>query len=146
MSLTPGLRSIVYASEATSIMTSSDLEALLTSARDLNRKNGISGVLLYSGKQFLQCFEGPADAVQETYGRIKRSHQHKDVVVHMDSPVLTRTFDDWAMGCATPTTSELLKLSTAEWDASNAAKPFSPGSPPGLGMLKFFWDMRSSEL
>ena len=143
MSPTPSLRSIVYASEATTTMTTGDLEALLVSARDLNRKNGITGVLLCSGNQFLQCFEGPTEAVQETYDRICRSRQHKGVVVYMDFAVPSRTFEDWAMGCAMPTESELLTLSTAEWKASNSATPFSPSAPPGLGMLKFFWAMRS---
>ena len=140
------LRSIVYASVATTTMTTSDLEALLTSARDLNQKNGISGVLLCSGEQFLQCFEGPDEAVQETYDRIIRSRLHKDLVVYMDSAVPVRTFKDWAMGCATPTPSELLTLATAEWNASSAAMAVSPSSPPGLGMLKFFWSMRQTEL
>lgn len=124
-------------------MTTGDLEALLVSARDLNRKNSITGVLLCSGNQFLQCFEGPTDAVQETYDRICRSRQHKGVVVYMDFAVPSRTFEDWAMGCSMPTESELLTLSTAEWKASNSATPFSPSAPPGLGMLKFFWAMRS---
>jgi hypothetical protein len=146
MSPTPALRSIVYASEATAPMSTDDLEVLLTSARSQNRKNAITGVLLCSGEQFLQCFEGPDDAVQETYDRIRRSRMHKDLVVYMDSAVPVRTFDDWAMGCATPTPSELLTLATAEWNASNAASTFSPSSPPGLGMLKFFWSMRQSEL
>ncbi|MBC7619075.1 MAG: BLUF domain-containing protein, partial [Candidatus Saccharibacteria bacterium] len=80
MSPTQSLRSVVYASEATTPMTTGDLEALLVSARGWNRKNGITGVLLCSGNQFLQCIEGPSDAVQETYDRICRSRQHKGVV------------------------------------------------------------------
>ena len=127
-------------------MSSENLEALLTSAREKNLRNGITGVLLCSGKQFMQCFEGPADSVQETYDRISRSRAHKGLVTYMDSAVPVRTFDDWAMGCAMPTPSELLTLSTAEWNAVNAKSPFSPSSPPGLGMLKFFWGMRQSEL
>lgn len=127
-------------------MSTADLEALLISARGLNRQNGITGVLLCSGKQFLQCFEGTEDAVQDTYDRIHRSRLHKDLVVYMDSTVPARAFDDWAMGCARPTQSELLTLATAEWDASSAAMPFLPSSPRGLGMLKVFWSMRQNEL
>lgn len=140
------LRSIVYASEATIPISTSDLEALLISARNSNQRNGITGVLLYSGKQFLQCFEGPDDAVQETYDRIYRDRLHRDLMVYMDSAVPVRSFDDWAMGCAMPTTSELLTLATAGWNATNAAMAFTPSSPPGLGVLKFFWNTRQSEL
>lgn len=140
------LRSIVYSSEATTTMSTDQLEALLISARDANRKNGITGVLLCSGKQFFQCFEGPDAAVQETYDRIFRSRAHQGLVVYMDSEVPVRTFDDWAMGCATPTPSELLTLATARWNASSDAMPFTPNSPQGLGMLKFFWSMRKNEI
>jgi hypothetical protein len=146
MSAIQTLRSIVYASEATVAMNTDNLEALLISARGQNRQNGITGVLLCSGEQFLQCFEGPEDSVQETYDRIRRSKMHKGLVVYMDSAVEVRAFDDWAMGCVMPTPSELLTLATAEWNASNAAMTFSPSSPPGLGMLKFFWAVRQSEL
>ena len=127
-------------------MGAENLEALLTSARAKNLQNGITGVLLCSGEQFMQCFEGPEDSVQETYDRIFRSRAHKGLTVYMDSAVPARAFDNWAMGCAMRTPSELLTLSTAEWNASNAKVAFSPSSPPGLGMLKFFWDMRRSEL
>ena len=127
-------------------MTTENLEALLVSARRQNLQNGITGVLLCSGEQFMQCFEGPEDAVQETYERICRSRMHKGLIVYMDSVVPVRAFDDWAMGCATPTPSELLTLSTAEWNASNAGSAFSPSTPPGLGLLKFFWGVRQSEL
>lgn len=127
-------------------MTTHDLEALLVSARAQNRENGITGVLLCSGRQFLQCFEGTEDSVQEAYDRIRNSRLHTGIVVYMDSSVPVRAFDDWAMGCATPTPSELLTLATAEWTASDAAKPFLPSSPPGLGLLKVFWSMRQNEL
>lgn len=146
MSSMQALRSIVYASEATIPISTSDLEALLISARNSNQRNGITGVLLYSGKQFLQCFEGPDDAVQETYDRIYRDRLHRDLMVYMDSAVPVRSFDEWAMGCAMPTTSELLTLATAGWNATNAAMAFTPSSPPGLGVLKFFWNTRQSEL
>ena len=105
----------------------------------------MTGVLLCSVEQFMQCFEAPADAVQETYDRIQRSRLHKGLVVYMGSAVAHRTFDSWAMGCATPTQSELLTLATAGWNASSEAMTFPPGLPPGLGLLKFFWDMRQSE-
>ncbi len=57
--------------------------------------------------------------MQETYERIQRSRLHKNLFVYMDAAVPVRTFDDRAMGCATPTASELLSLATAEWNAAN---------------------------
>lgn len=123
-------------------MTPQDLEALLTAARDFNRQNEITGVLLHSGILFMQCFEGPDDAVQKVYERILSSSKHKDVVVIMDEPIEKRAFGDWLMGSAKATESELLKLSTAQWSQRSSEASFPPTPSPGLGMLQVFWGLR----
>jgi hypothetical protein len=136
------LRSITYVSTAMRAMNPQDLEALLTAARDFNRDNAITGVLLYSGSNFMQCFEGPDDAVQSVYARVLGSSKHKDVTVMMDEPIERRAFNDWLMGSAKATDSELLKLSTAQWSELNGQASFPPAMPPGMGMLQVFWGMR----
>lgn len=135
------LRSIVYVSSVTYELTTADLEALLADAGEFNRERQLTGVLLHSGANFMQCLEGAADDVGKAYDRIKRSSQHKDIVEYMDCQVARRTFGSWTMGLAKPATSELLALSTAEWSrASEQAASFE--SPAGLEMLKVFWSMR----
>jgi hypothetical protein len=135
------LRSIVYASSATHKLTTAELEALLINAQDFNREHQVSGVLLHSGLNFIQCLEGPADGVGKAYDRIKRSSQHKDIVEYMDREVSVRTFGSWGMGLAETVDSELLALSTAAWSEA-AQQPFSFESPVGLELLKMFWNMR----
>ena len=139
--MTP-LRSITYTSNATRSMNPQDLEALLTAARDFNRQNEVTGVLLHSGILFMQCFEGPDDGVQKVYERILSSSKHKDVVVIRDEPIEKRAFGDWLMGSAKTTESELLQLSTAQWTQRSNEVAFPPVVSPGLGMLQVFWSMR----
>ena len=122
------LRSIVYTSTAVSPMNSGDLEALLVDARNFNRQNAITGVLLQSGDNFMQCFEGPEDAVQRVYQRILGSRQHTDVLEFMNLPIQKRTFSDWAMGSALTSRLEHLALSTAQWSQLNSELNFSPFS------------------
>lgn len=135
------LRSVVYVSVATHAFTTPQLETLLTDARAFNCKQGVTGVLLYSGRRFMQCFEGAAADVDEVYARIKRSSQHQDIVEYMNVQVPRRTFSSWQMGLARPSESDMLALSTAEWSSATQA-PFSAESPAGLEMLKVFWSMR----
>lgn len=135
------LRSIVYASTSTYAMTTADLESLLADARAFNHKHQLTGVLLHSGRNFMQCLEGAADDVDKAYERIKHSSQHQDIVEYMDSEVLKRTFGSWDMGLAQPAESELLALSTAEWSRVTQ-EPTSFESPVGLELLKVFWNMR----
>lgn len=138
----PTLRSITYTSTPTRAMSPQDLESLLAAARDFNRQNEVTGVLLYSGSHFMQCFEGPDEAVQKVYARILASSKHKDVVVMMDEPITQRAFGSWLMGSAKATESELLKLSTEQWTQCNSEATFPPAMPPGLGMLQVFWGLR----
>jgi Sensors of blue-light using FAD len=137
------LRSIVYVSTATRTMDSEALERLLLSAREFNRGAGITGALLYSGTHFMQCFEGPEDAVRSVYQRIVDSRLHTEMVEYMNTLVPQRAFGEWTMGSAAATESELLTLSTAQWSKSTSELNFSPSSPAGLQLLQVFWSMRS---
>ena len=127
-------------------MNSGELDALLLDARNFNRQNEIAGVLLQSGNNFMQCFEGPEEAVQRVYQRILGSRKHTDVFEFMNHSVPQRTFSDWAMGSAMATPSELLALSTAHWSEQSSQLNFSPFTPPGLAMLQVFWSMRQRNL
>jgi len=138
----PTLRSITYTSTPTRAMSPQDLEALLAAARDFNRQNEVTGVLLYSGSHFMQCFEGPDEAVQKVYARILASSKHKDVVVMMEEPITQRAFGSWLMGSAKATESELLKLSTEQWTQRSSETTYPPAMPSGLGMLQVFWGLR----
>jgi hypothetical protein len=139
--LMKNLRSIVYASTATHALTTADLESLLTDARAFNREHQVTGVLLHSGANFMQCLEGAPEDVDKAYERIKHSSQHQDIVEYMDCEVPQRTFGSWDMGLAEPADSELLALSTAEWSKATQ-QPSSFESPMGLELLKVFWSMR----
>ncbi len=123
-------------------MSQEDLEALLAAARDFNRNNEITGVLLFSGTKFMQCFEGPDEAVQKVYKRVLASRKHKDVMVMLDEPVEHRAFGDWLMGSARVTESDLLKLYTARWTARNSETSLPATISTGMGMLQVFWGMR----
>lgn len=90
---------IVYASQAAVPFTPADLAALLSTARTLNRKHGVTGMLVFSGGRFLQALEGDAQSVISTFGRITRDARHRNVTtLHRGMSYLGKTFGDWAMG------------------------------------------------
>jgi hypothetical protein len=139
------LRSIVYVSTVVGSFDTDALEALLVDARAFNTENAITGVLLHSNQHFMQCLEGPEEAVQRAYERIRASRRHSDLVEYMNGLIQARSFPDWAMGSTTPTPSELLKLSNARWDQIRGEAKFPPSLPLGLDMLRVFWNMRLIE-
>ena len=133
------LRTIVYVSAATQLMSVAQLESLLVAARDLNRDSGVTGVLLYGDGSFIQCIEGADDAMQVTYARIRASRQHRNIVELLDDRIVERSFADWQMGFAQPTQSELLSLSTARWQHLAGEAPGEGAASPGLSLLRAFW-------
>lgn len=75
-----------------------DIAPILQSAVKHNSKNGITGMLLYSGGNFLQVLEGEKAAVDETYARICRDPRHRNAVLLVEEEVTERHFPNWQMG------------------------------------------------
>lgn len=132
------LRAIVYVSTAVRLMSEAELESLLVEARDLNLETHTTGVLLYGGGNFMQCFEGSEEAVRVTYERIRNSTRHKGIIELFNETVPGRSFQDWQMGFAHAQASELLRLSSAQWRQQASAAP-SDGASIGMQLLKRFW-------
>lgn len=137
----PALHTIAYVSTATHLLSVAALDALLADARAFNLARGITGVLLYHEGNFMQCIEGPPEALREVYARICRSPQHKDIIELLNQSTLERSFSDWHMGLTHATASELLSLSTAQWRCVDALAPqTTSATSPGLALLRDFWN------
>jgi len=96
------MRRFVYVSEAVEPFDAARLTELLADSRRRNAQAGITCMLLYRNKRFMQVLEGPEDAVQETVDRIVRDPRHGNFCVLADQPVDDRLFADWSMGFALP--------------------------------------------
>ena len=92
------LHTIVYMSYATQNFSSQDLRDLLEFARDHNRDEDISGLLLYHEGRFLQVLEGEQGAVEGLMGNIEADTRHRRVTRVVDKPAQQRMFADWSMG------------------------------------------------
>lgn len=103
-----------YVSTATAVMQRADLIRLLRTSRDLNQRNGVTGLLLYHGGHFMQVIEGEEGAVRETFGRILRDSRHRDIAVLFEEPIGARFFADWTMGFQQLDGSELLEFPDAD--------------------------------
>lgn len=94
---------IIYMSRATALLTSTDLVALLRHARDKNKEPGITGLLVYSGQQFVQLLEGECQVVKQAYERIRHDPRHTAVVKLADEAIIARSFANWSMAFCEPT-------------------------------------------
>lgn len=88
---------LVYISTARPFFCETDLQDLLTVARRNNRRLGVTGLLLFGGRRFLQALEGPEENVQFVFERIRADERHCAIVELTRRPVEAREFGDWDM-------------------------------------------------
>jgi hypothetical protein len=88
---------IIYLSQATAAMTDDELAALLAQARQANEQRGVTGLLVYGDRQFLQVMEGEAEILAPLYEHIAKDPRHTGLIKMADKPVEQRSFADWSM-------------------------------------------------
>lgn len=77
-------------------------ELLCEQAAKNNRKQGVTGLLLCNGVEFMQCLEGPKEAVAGVYKKITQDPRHSDIRLLVSEPITELFFNNWSMlGLAT---------------------------------------------
>ena len=92
---------LLYASHAVSAASPPEAEMLasiLKQSQANNPKCGVTGLLCFSGRVFLQVLEGGRDCVNALYHRIARDARHTDVVLLCYDEICERRFGGWSMG------------------------------------------------
>ena len=89
---------ITYLSSATRAMFQDDLEDILKTARENNARLGITGMLLYGNKTFIQILEGEEDVVHKLVKTIKRDPRHTNFQIVKQKPIEQHEYADWSMG------------------------------------------------
>jgi Sensors of blue-light using FAD len=118
----------------------SALQGILPKADENNKKNNITGMLLYFNGRLLQVLEGEDNTVRATFKRIQSDQRHHHVVELMDQQVPARDFSSFSIGFHKIDESELndvpqyKPLLAAEFDIKSIhAKPSI-----ALELLKYF--------
>lgn len=98
---------LIYASRAVHDFDEPELLQLLERARSVNEELGVTGMLVYAARSFLQLIEGEPDAVEQVWQRIRADERHRDLRVLRDDPATVRQFSDWTMGFEHPSDEQL---------------------------------------
>ncbi|MET4076832.1 BLUF domain-containing protein [Hymenobacter sp. UYCo722] len=109
---------ITYASTAARSFGSAEFERLLMQARIYNYSEGIGGLLLRAGPQFLGVLEGPEPAVATLYARIAADPRHHAVRALEAAAVRGPLFPYASLGFAEVAPDALVRL-TACLDQSH---------------------------
>jgi len=71
---------------------------ILQKSSENNQKVGVTGILLYCNKHFLQILEGDKEAVEEIFQRISIDHRHDNIIKLQSTYTSKRQFEKWNMG------------------------------------------------
>ena len=93
------LRQFCYQSTARHVLGPDELGAIMLRSRRSNRLLGVTGLLLFDGRRFLQALEGEPAAVESTWRRIRADERHHRLEVIADDPLDgdLREFGGWSM-------------------------------------------------
>lgn len=132
------LTRLIYASRASDVLTPADHEQILESSRRNNAKVGVTGLLAFGAREFLQCLEGSREAVNATYARILGDPRHQDVQLIDCREIEQRWFGDWGMHGLPPsrlTRQRVLRYSDREL--------FTPTRMPAANVIALLAELAS---
>jgi hypothetical protein len=88
---------LLYTSLAVREMNTDDLTGLLAQSREKNARLKITGLLIYSKREFMQLLEGNKEDIFELYNTIVKDERHQQVKLLWDGEIEDRSFKDWSM-------------------------------------------------
>lgn len=89
---------LIYASAALRNYSGAALRPLVSAAREANARRGITGMLVYHARSFLQVLEGPDMEVDALFEAIKGDPRHTAVRLIVRSEIEVKQFEHWSMG------------------------------------------------
>ena len=91
------LRQYVYISTVAAGLTEADVGRIVTAAQRNNARHGITGFLIFNGRNFLQLVEGEEAQLLSLMSRIVMDRRHNGLVTLEDISIPARAFPDWSM-------------------------------------------------
>ncbi len=88
---------LTYISTAVPGLSADSIEEILLTSRRRNMAAGVTGLLVFDGRRFLQALEGDEPRVTAAFDRISADRRHRAVVLLSRREVPERQFGDWSM-------------------------------------------------
>ena len=73
------------------------LDDIVKKSKINNSAHGITGLLFYHKKRFIQVLEGERDALEGMMSILEKDNRHKDIQRILDQQIKKRGFMDWNM-------------------------------------------------
>ena len=108
-----------------------ELKDLLEFSQKNNHNIDVTGMLLYSAREFMQILEGEKDIVKKLAQTISMDSRHCSMEVFYEGPIAKRAFTDWSMAFKAINRSEFGALVSGqeEFDMSKSPMHLIKGRP-----------------
>lgn len=123
---------LIYRSEADPNVSDDDLLNILSTARNFNGKNGLTGCLLYNDRHFVQILEGEFGVLNELYASIRKDKRHSNIITLHMKEIEERSFPDWTMAFKSLEAEDMINIKNAlgiekfkELNSVNGESPIS---------------------
>lgn len=90
------LRQYLYVSTALNLSADA-IKSILVACQHNNAERGITGLLLYNGRNFIQLVEGEPDDLEWVMGRISADPRHSGISKLEDRATEQRSCPEWKM-------------------------------------------------
>lgn len=91
------LKRLIYVSLVATAMSEHELRRLQALSERNNRRLDVTGALGYTGRYFIQCIEGRAEAIDQLMVRIAADPRHTNVLELCTAQADKRRFAQWSM-------------------------------------------------
>ena len=129
---------LIYVSKVVRPLSAEELEALSNESNLNNERLGLTGLLLYSGKNFMQILEGDYETLTELFAKITTDSRHHSIEVLMGAPASERLFPEWSMGVIDVRTSAQLDVEILNDICERAEQKYQNVKDAALETLKLF--------
>lgn len=130
------MRRFVYVSHAPDDMNLETLQDISTISNERNRRDDLTGALLWTSGVFLQLLEGPKLELEATVARISADPRHSNMTTLVNKRVREITCGNWDMGCFPVHPSGLNSLFAETLEVPALIEKFS--ATPDLDLDAFF--------
>ena len=90
------IKYLIYASTPLGF-NKKNINSILEISNLNNKKNNITGCLIYRSDLYLQYLEGPSKELENTYNKILKDKRHSDIIKLSENNTKRRLFANWAM-------------------------------------------------
>lgn len=95
---------LIYASSPSKDYSPPEIVKIVNSARKNNPKLGVTGILCFDNKFFIQWIEGPRDNINKLFQVISADSRHENITILEYCYIHARHFEDWSMAYIPSTT------------------------------------------